>query len=239
MNSPTFSRSYALALALFLTACGQSKEETSAGADASSTPDVPVDIVVPAGQYELDTNHAQVAISVQHLGLSNYVIRFTDFGSTLSLADPIGNSSITLTIDPTSVDPMYTGDYTASHPDSPFSSWREDLAQSEKFLNASEYPEITFESTAVERDAGDRLTIEGNLTLLGVTKPVVLEASVVGQQESHPFTGAPAIAFSATGSFDRSEFGMTHLLQPPLVSDEVTLRFEGEFNATQPSASGN
>lgn len=197
----------------------------------------PAQIAAPAGQYALDPAHSSLSFRVSHLGLSNYVARFTKFNVTLNLdpADPAA-SSVTATIDPTSVRTDYLGDYKAGHAQSPYASWDEDLAQSPKFFNAGTHPQITFTSTRVEQTGPGRLRVTGNLALLGQTLPVTLEAAVVGSG-LHPFTKRGAVGFSAAGSFNRSAFGMTHLLQPLLVGDAVTVQFEGEFQQAMTPAS--
>ncbi len=190
-----------------------------------------VKIEAPAGKYAIDRNHAMMAFQIDHLGLSNYVARFTDYSVSLDL-DPadISASSVKVNIKAASIAADYPGDYKASHAKTGFESWAEDLAKSDKFFNSEKYPDITFESTSVE-DAGDgSLEVVGDLTLLGKTQSVTLNVDVVGSAAAHPFTGAGAVGFSARGSFKRSGFGMTHLVDPPLVGDEVTLLFEGEFN---------
>ena len=188
-------------------------------------------ISAPAGRYEMDRNHARLQFRVGHLGLSNYVVRFNKFDMALTLdPDNPSASSVTVTVDPTSVDTDYPGEYKAGHPTSPFQSFDEDLAQSPKFFNAAQHPQITFKSTKVEQTAPDKLRVTGDLTLLGKTHPVTLDATVVGAMAAHPFTKRGAIGFSAVGTFSRSTFGMTHLLlQPPIVGDAVTVQFDGEF----------
>ena len=69
--------------------------------------------------------------------------------------------------------------------------------------------------------------VSGNLTLLGVTKPVTLKAVFNGGMASHPMAKKPAIGFSASGTVKRSEFGMTNAI--PVVSDDVNLVIEAEF----------
>lgn len=190
------------------------------------------DTAAPAGQYELDPTHASLSFSVNHLGLSNYSVRFTSYTATLQF-DPAqpGQSSITASIDPGSLRTYYPADYRASHPGSKFASWDEDLSQSDKFFNAGRFPQITFRSTTVRASGPGKLHIVGELTLLGQTHPVELDATVVGSTASHPMKpGLGAIGFSARGSFLRSTFGMNYLLDPPLVGDAVTVRFEGEFH---------
>ncbi|MDZ7784522.1 MAG: YceI family protein [Halioglobus sp.] len=103
------------------------------------------------------------------------------------------------------------------------------MANDERFFNAGEYPTIEFRSTAVEQTGAGKMDITGDLTLLGKTHPITLQAEVVGSASEHPMSAVGAIGFTATGSFKRSQFGMDYLLTPPLVGDEVTLLFDGEF----------
>lgn len=216
-----------------LVACSPSTPPAEPKANTAAE-SAPAPITAPAGQYALDPNHSSLSFKVNHLGFANYTARFTKFDVKLNL-DPanVAASSVTATIDPASVRTDYSGDYKAGHATSPYNSWDEDLAQSPKFLNAGAHPQISFTSTGVEQTGPGKLRVTGNLALLGQTLPVTLDATVVGSGE-HPFTKRGAIGFSATGSFNRSSFGMTHLLQPLLVGDAVTIQFEGEFQ--QPAA---
>lgn len=206
------------------------QETTYTAAEAAVAEPVEIHIAAPAGRYLLDPSHASLHFSVKHLGVSNYVMRFTDFDITVDL-DPndLSASSVSVTIDPASIRTDFSGDYQSTHPDSEFPTWDEDLAKSGNFLNAGEYPSITFTSTRVEPTERGTLHVSGDLELLGQTQSVTLEVAVVGSEQAHPFSGVGLIGFSATGTFNRSDFGMTHLLSPPLVSDAVTLQFEGEF----------
>lgn len=185
---------------------------------------------VPAGAYVIDPNHSTLHFSVVHLGLSNYTARFDEFDGTVTLGEAPGDSSVTFTIDPRSISTDYSGDYKATHPDSPHASWNDQLANGEQFFNAGTHPEIRFVSTRVEETDDGGLAIDGNLTLLGETHPVTLVGTVVGQGEN-PFSGAPSIGFSIQGAFHRSTFGMEHLVGP--ISDEVRVRFEGEFQKAE------
>lgn len=207
----------------------QSKEsETALGRDFAS-------IEVPAGRYNVDGNHAYMGFEVTHLGLAGYHARFERYDISVDI-DPenIGGASVSVRIDPKSVSTGYPGDYKATHEDSPFASWDEALAMSDKFFNAGQHPSIEFQSTSVQQTGDKTLTVVGNLTLLGTTKPVELQVTLGGVLEKHPFANVPAIGLSARGKFNRSDFGMTHLLGPTLVADEVTLHFEGEFRQAPP-----
>ncbi len=195
---------------------------------ACSKAPAPAALAAPAGTYELDPYHSSVSFGISHIGLSNYVARFTKYSATLKL-DPtnLSASSVSATIDPASVRTDFSGDYPGTHKGTPYKTFDEALAQDAKFLDAGKFPAISFTSTRVEQSAG-KLKITGDLNFHGVTKPVTLEASVVGSVAAHPFTQKGALGFSATTTIKRSEFGMTEYLK--MLGDEVTLRFEGEFH---------
>lgn len=179
-----------------------------------------------AGVYKLDPTHAALLWSVKHNTISNFTARFGKLEGTLTL-DPakIEASKIAVTIDPTSVDVPYPADYAASHAKSPYKSWPEEISRDPKLLNSEAYPKITFTSTSVKKTGDKTADVTGDLTFLGVTKPVTLHATLNGAIESHPFAGVPAVGFAAEGTFDRTEFG-----QPVgYVGKEITIRFDGEF----------
>lgn len=237
MSLPVSALKYSIAgLGLLaLAACSDPEppaQEAAPKAEAKSKPEPrATQVQAPAGQYQVDPNHAHMAFSVNHLGLSNYVARFAKFDVIIDLQpDNPSASSVSASIDPTSVRTDFMGDYKATHEDSPFDSWNQALAQDERFFNAGQYPQITFDSTSIKDKGAGKLEITGDLSLRGQTHPLTLQAEVVGNVAESPFTGNGAIGFSATGSFDRTAFGMDYLTDPPLVGKEVTLLFEGEFN---------
>jgi len=181
---------------------------------------------VPAGTYKLDPTHAALLWSLKHNQISNYTARFDKLEATLKL-DPakIENSSIEVTIDPTSVATAYPADYKATHADSGFETWNEEISRSPNFLNSEAHPTITFKSTKVTSTGATTADVTGDLTFLGVTKPVTLKATLNGAIDSHPFAGVPAVGFAAEGTFNRTEFGQP--LGP--VGPDITIRFDGEF----------
>ena len=187
-----------------------------------------VDIKAPKGTYKNDPYHSSLTFKIDHMGLSHYTARFTKFDATLDL-DPakFGSSSVTANIEPTSVRTDFSGDFKAAHKDSPFKSFDEEIARSDKFLNTDKFPTITFKSTKVVQ-TDKTLKVTGDLTFLGVTKPVTLLGSVVGSVEKHPYTGKGVVGFSATGTVKRSDWGMTGT--QAFLGDDVTIIFEGEFD---------
>ncbi len=233
---PAVASSTTALVAIALVAC--SPPAPPAEKQAADSAAATVRIEAPAGRYALDPNHSSLSFTVNHVGLSNYVARFTKYEVTLEL-DPqnLADSSIVATIDPTSIRTDYSADYRALHPDSKFQTWDEDLAQSDKFFNAGQHPQIEFRSTRVEQTGPGSLRIVGDLALRGQTHPVTLQATLVGSSSTHPlYGGGGAIGFSAQGEFERSAFGMDHLLKPLLVGDTVGIEFEGEFRQAVPQA---
>jgi polyisoprenoid-binding protein YceI len=186
------------------------------------------DIKAPSGTYKNDPFHSSLTFKILHMGLSNYTARFTKFDATLDLNPArIGASSVTANIDPTSVRTDFSGDFRAQHKDSPYKSFEEEITRDAKFLNADKFRTITFKSTKVVQ-TGNTLKVTGDLTFLGVTKPVTLLGTVVGSVEKHPFTGKGVVGFSATGTVKRSDWGMVGT--QAFLGDDATIIFEGEFD---------
>lgn len=214
----------AISAAALLAACGQSATPAAGTTDAAAT--APVELKAPSGVYNLDPTHASLQWSVPHNSVSNYTARFNTFSAKLVLdAADLSKSTIEATIDPTSVDANYAGDYLGTHAATGFKSWSEDIAKAADKLNAGAFPQITFKSTKVALTGPRTADVTGDLTFLGVTKPVTLKATFGGEIEKHPFLQVPTLGFSAEGSFKRSDFGMP----AGYVGDEATIKFDGEF----------
>lgn len=165
--------------------------------------------------YQLDPNHTSVVASWSHFGYSNPVAFFGDVDGTVVYdpADPAA-SSVEVSIPLSGLE--------AHVPD-----FNEHL-RSADFFDAARYPTITFDSTGVEPVGDGRLQVAGDLTLHGVTRPVVLDVTVnrVGE---HPMGGRAAAGFDATTTIQRSDFGIGKYV--PNVSDEVQLRITAEAMA--------
>lgn len=215
----------AVAATALLAACGQPEANPQKGAEAAAAAG-PVDLKAPTGVYALDPTHATLQASVLHNSISNYTVRFNKVDGKVTLdAANIENSSVEFTVDATSVDANYPGDYVGTHANSGFKSWNEDIANNPAYLNARQFAQATFKSTKVTKTGDRTAAVTGDLTFLGVTKPVTFKATFNGEIESHPFLQVPAIGFAAEGTFKRTDFGMAL----GYVGDEVTIRFDGEF----------
>jgi polyisoprenoid-binding protein YceI len=221
-----------LTLVAVLAACGQGQNQNPTAAPAAGAPAAATEIKAPAGTYKIDPNHASLVFKLQHLGVAPYVARFQKFDATLEL-DPahVDKSAVEVTVDPTSIKTDFLGDFVASHKDSPYKTFEEELSRGDKFLNSDKFATIGFKSTKVDFQGG-KLRVAGDLTFLGQTHPVTLEGIVTGSMEKHPFTQHGAVGFTATTSIKRSEWGMTGTQQ--FLGDAVTVEFNGEFHQAAP-----
>jgi polyisoprenoid-binding protein YceI len=199
---------------------------------APETPPAPVAAAVKsaAGLYVLDPTHAALTWKVSHLGLSQYTARFTKFDVVLNF-DPANPTAtkVAVKIDPTSVETDYPNDaaFPKTHPKSKFKTWDQELGKGEGFLNGVKFPEITYTSTSAVLTGDRTADVAGDLTFLGVTKPVPLKVTFNGELNPHPFAKVDAIGFTATATLKRSDFGFTAMA--PNIGDEVTVEFSGEF----------
>ena len=162
--------------------------------------------------YQLDAAHTNVVASWNHLGFSHPVMHFGDAEGTLVYdAEDVGASSVTVTLPVAGLDGFTD-------------AFNQHLLSAELF-DAAKYPQITFASTRVEAAGEGKLKVTGDLTIKGVTREVVLDATLNGAGP-HPMAGREAIGFDATATVKRSEFGLGYAV--PAVSDRLVLRVTTE-----------
>lgn len=169
---------------------------------------------VQAGAYALDSDHGKITWSVNHLGFSTYKGQFVNVDADLTLdpADP-STATLTATIPLTEVDSNSDG--LDAH------------LQTADFFDTANHPVATYVSRSVTVDptAPDRATVEGDLTLRGVTRPVTM--TVRFNQAGPSMGGAYRAGFDGEATLKRSDFGIDYAL--PVLGDEVSLHIEGEF----------
>ena len=156
-------------------------------------------------KYNIDMNHTYVTFTYDHFGFSNPVGKLEKFsGDFLLDTDDLTKSSISVTFP---LDGLHTG----------VPKLDDDL-KSPGFFDAAKYPDISFKSTKVEKAGADGLKVTGELTVHGVTKPVVVNAKINKIGEG-PMGKGPSAGFEADATLKRSDFGVDKLA--PGVSDEV------------------
>ncbi|HEV2704163.1 MAG TPA: YceI family protein [Steroidobacteraceae bacterium] len=168
-----------------------------------------------AGTYQVEPYHSQVVFSVTHFGLTNFYGMFAGASGTLHLEPTkLADSKLEVSVPVSSISttvPILT----------------EELKGAQWF-DATHFPVATFSSTAVASTGSDSAKVTGNLTLHGVTKPVVLNVRLVGMGVN-PLSKADSVGFEIAGTLRRGDFGIKTDI--PAVGDEVTLRIAGAFEA--------
>ncbi len=169
-----------------------------------------------AGTYTLDKSHSTVGFVVRHLMVSKVRGSFGDFEGTITVAEEPSQSGVTATIQTATVD---TRD-----------EQRDGHLKSPDFFDAAQFPTMSFASTKVMPVRGSDWKVEGDLTIRGVTKPVVLDVEFNGAG-GDPY-GGKRFGFSASTEIDRDEFGMTFNMALEtggvMVSKNVKIEIEGE-----------
>jgi polyisoprenoid-binding protein YceI len=168
-------------------------------------------------EYTVDPDHSSITFKVKHLTISTVTGKFSNFRGKFTFDEKkVPASKVQVTIVPDSVD---TG-----------VKERDNHLRSDAFFDVKTYPEASFKSTQVSDLKDGKFTITGNLSLHGVTKPVVLNAEYGGAIQDD--AGAHHVAFTAETVINRQDYGVdfnqTLDKGGVLAGDEVKLFFEIE-----------
>jgi polyisoprenoid-binding protein YceI len=175
--------------------------------------------VLPAraemARYDLDPDHVVVAILVNHMGYENVLGTFADVSGHY-MFDPETHElgAVEVRVGSASVDTRQDD--------------RNGHVKSGDFLNVSEFPEITFTADGGTATSENEGTVDGTVTILGVSKPLTLHVTL-NQIAVYPFGHQKeVVGISARAALKRSEFGMTYGVENGLVGDDVNLIIEAE-----------
>ena len=170
---------------------------------------------VQAGTYKLDPAHGKITWSVTHFGFSTYIGQFSHVDATLKI-DPkaVGATALNVTVDANSLGTLNPA--------------LDTHLKSKDFLDVAAFPTAAFKATKVAQTGPKTADITGELTLHGVTKPVVVHATF-NQAGPNPLDKKYELGFAGTAEIMRSEFGIKAYV--PAISDKVTLTIEAEFKA--------
>jgi polyisoprenoid-binding protein YceI len=163
----------------------------------------------PAGTYALDPDHTAVIARVSHLRYSYSVFRF-DRASAALTWDPanVAANSLTAKVETASIATSVKG-------------FAEQLA-GDDFLKARAFPEATFASTAFQQVGARNAKVDGQLTLMGKTRPVTFDVELVGAGKG--FMGQPRIGVTARTRINPVDFGL-----PALLGDAIEIVVDTEF----------
>ena len=184
------------------------------GSVALAQPAMPTPVhdykAAPAGKYVIDAKHTGLVARVPHLGFSYSIFRFQTVAGTLAWdpANPAADK-LEVTVDPKSITTA------------PVEGFSDELS-GEKFLNAVKFPTITFHSTAFHPVSATHGKVDGDLTVMGVTKHVVFDVDLVGAGKG--FRG-PVIGVAAKTTLDPKGLGL-----PPFFATPIELYIDSEFD---------
>jgi len=175
--------------------------------------------------YQIDPKHSDAQFAVTHLMISTVRGEFHGINGTVVYDDAdVSKSSVNVTIDATTVD--------TREPD------RDKDLKSDHFFDVANHPTMTFKSTRVESAGPGKLKVTGDLTMRGVTKPVVLEVTVPKAPIKDPW-GLQRTAVSATTKINRQDFGVSWNKKLDsggvVVSDEVEITLDVEMIIPPPA----
>lgn len=171
-----------------------------------------------ATTWSLDPNHTHSAFTIRHLVITNVRGEFGKTTGTVTLDEKdVSKSSVEATIETASIDTRVSD--------------RDTHLRSPDFFDVAKYPTITFKSTKVEKAGEGKLKVTGDLTMHGVTKPVVLKVEGPTKEIKDP-GGNIRRGIAASTTVNRRDFGLTWgkmVEAGPVVGDEVKIEIEAEL----------
>ncbi len=166
---------------------------------------------IAPGAYGIDTAHSQLGFSVTHLGISTIRGTFDRYSGALHVGEDLAGTVVMVEAEMASINSGNGG--------------RDDHMFGPNFFDTANHPQMNFRSTSIV-EAGNGYTMNGDLTIRGITNPVTLNATFNGSN-TFPMDQSTHYGFAASGSISRSSFGVSYGV--PLVSDEVKLMLDVQF----------
>jgi polyisoprenoid-binding protein YceI len=169
------------------------------------------------GTWKVDKMHSRLQFTVTHLSVSDVDGNFKDFDVTITTTKPdFSDAKFELTAQTASIN---TG-----------VDMRDDDLRSDHFFNAAANPTIAFVSTGISKVSNGRYKLSGNLTMHGVTKAVTFDLWYRGTIVN-PMSKANDAGFQLTGVVKRSDFNIAPKYPSAMISDDITIKADGEFKA--------
>jgi len=165
--------------------------------------------------WKNDPPHSQLGFTVKHLGMSDISGVFHDFDVTVtSLKPDFSDAVVELNAKVASINTRVEA--------------RDNHLKSADFFDVEKYPTMHFKSTSLKNAGKNKYKLTGDLTLHGVTKQVTMDLEHRGTVEN-PMSKKPTAGFQVTGVIKRSDFNLGNGFPPPMISDEVRIKADGEF----------
>lgn len=165
--------------------------------------------------WKNDPPHSQLGFTITHLGISEISGTFNEFEATINSTKPdFSDAVITMEAKVASIDTRVTA--------------RDNHLKSPDFFDAEKYPTLNFQSSGIKSAGKNKYKLTGNLTLHGITKPVTLDLEYKGGTVN-PQSKKQIAGFQVKGVIKRSDFAVGNGFPPPMLSDEVQIKADGEF----------
>lgn len=163
-----------------------------------------------------DPMHSKLGFTVTHLGIADVPGYFDDYDVTITSSKPdFSDAVVELIAETKSINTQV--------------DQRDDHLRSSDFFNVEQFPAMTFKSTSIKKLKGGNYELTGNLTIHGTTKQVKVNMLYRGTTANPNANGAPVAGIQITGTIKRSDFGVGPGFPPPMISDEVRIKADGEF----------
>ena len=178
-------------------------------------------LILPVSVFAQDTwvedpAHSKLGFTVTHLGIADVPGYFGEYDVTINASEEdFSDAQVELTVQTASIDTRVEK--------------RNNHLKSPDFFNVEKYPTMTFKSTGIKEIADNKYELTGELTLLGITKPVTVTMLYRGNIQNDMTNGALKSGIQITGTIDRSEFDLGNGFPPPMISNEVRIKADGEF----------
>lgn len=167
------------------------------------------------GTWKSDPMHSKLTFGTTHLGISEVEGLFKKFDADIQTTKAdFSDAVFNLSVDVVSIDTEV--------------EMRDNHLRSADFFEAEKYPSMSFKSTSITASGKDKYILKGDLTLHGITKPVTMNlwyrGTIINPQSKATISG-----FQVTGTIKRSDFNVGAKFPAPMISDEVSIKADGEF----------
>jgi polyisoprenoid-binding protein YceI len=163
-----------------------------------------------------DPMHSKLGFTVTHLGIADVPGYFDDYDVTITSSKPdFSDAVVELTAGTKSIN-------TQVEP-------RDNHLRSADFFDVEKYPTMTFKSTSIKKLKDGNYELTGDLTIHATTKQVKVNMLYRGTTANPNAKGAPVAGIQITGTINRSDFGVGPGFPPPMISDEIRIKADGEF----------
>ena len=173
--------------------------------------------VASFGQWAIDKGHSKFTFIAEHHGISEVDGYFKKFdGKITASKDDLSDAVFEVTIESPSINTDL--------------EMRDNHLKSEDMFNVEKFPTIIFKSTSLTKISGNKYKMNGDITIKGITKPIILDVTMNGPAaHPNPSNKKLQLGIKATTTIKRSDFGIGGKLATIMVGDEISIRATGEF----------